>query len=83
MKTIKYCCRNEKFGSKQIYKSLKEEYPDIKQKKKDCLGNCKDCKKHCIAMLGKKELLCATSPDLLYAQLKQIIADSRAESVMI
>lgn len=82
MKTIKYCCRNEKFGSKQIYKSLKNEYPDLKQKKKDCLGNCKHCKKECIAMIGKKELLCAASPDLLYAQIKQIIAESRAESVM-
>lgn len=82
MKTIKYCCRNEKLGSKQIYKSLKNEYPDLKQKKKDCLGNCKHCKKQCIAMIGKSELLCAASPDLLYAQLKQIIAESRAESVM-
>lgn len=33
-------------------------------------------------MIGKKELLCAASPDLLYAQIKQIIADSKAESVM-
>ena len=47
MKTIKYCCRNEKFGYKQIYKSLKDEYPDLKQKKKDCLSNCRQCNPYC------------------------------------
>ncbi|MGG1516743.1 DUF1450 domain-containing protein [Paenibacillus oryzisoli] len=82
MKTIKYCCRNEKFGSKQIYKSIKHEFPKLKQKKKDCLGNCRHCRKECIAMVGKKRLICAESPDVLYAQLKQIIAESRAESAM-
>jgi uncharacterized protein YuzB (UPF0349 family) len=81
LKTIKYCCRNEKFGSKQIYKSLKHEYPDLKQKKKDCLGNCRHCKKECIAMIGKKKLLCAESPDHLYAQIKEIISASKAKSV--
>ena len=77
VKTIKYCCRNERLGSKTVYKGLKHEYPDVKQKKKDCLGHCKQCHKQCIARVGKGNLVCADSPDELYAQLKRIIEQSR------
>ncbi|WP_409345509.1 DUF1450 domain-containing protein [Paenibacillus sp. MBLB4367] len=73
MKKIKYCCRNLKNGSKPVYKSLKSEFPEIKHKKRDCLGCCKLCSKQCVVMVGKKETLCATTPELLYRQLKELI----------
>jgi uncharacterized protein YuzB (UPF0349 family) len=79
MKTIKYCCRNEKLGSKAVYKELRREYPDVKQKRKDCLGNCKQCHKQCIARLGKGSFICAASPDQLYAELKLLIEAARRE----
>jgi len=63
-----------KLGSKAVYKSLKLEYPDIKQAKKDCLGNCKLCSKECFVMIGKKEILCGASPEILYGQIKQLIS---------
>jgi len=83
MRTIKYCCRNEKFGSKSVYKALKSEHPELKQKKKDCLSNCKLCKKQCIVMVGKKEVLCAESADALYMQLKELIAAASEERVPV
>lgn len=73
MKKIKYCCRNFKHGSKDIYKSIKKKFPDIKQKKSDCLGNCKLCSKQCFVMVGKKKVLCAMSADEVYKELKQLI----------
>lgn len=73
MKKIKYCCRNFKNGSKDVYKTLKHEFPELKQKKKDCLGNCKQCSKMCLVMIGKSEVLTAPSPDVLYSVLKQRI----------
>ncbi|MNI00960.1 hypothetical protein D3C73_537780 [compost metagenome] len=72
MKKIKYCCRNFKHGSKDVYKSIKHKFPDIKQKKSDCLGNCKLCSKQCFVMVGKKQI-CADSADRLYKELKQLI----------
>jgi len=83
VKTIKYCCRNEKLGSKAVYKELKREYPDLKQKKKDCLGHCKQCHKQCIARLGKGSFVCAATPDLLYAELKRAIEQSRKEETAV
>lgn len=76
---IKYCCRNEKLGSKAVYRELKDEYPDVKQKRKDCLGECKRCRKQCIAQVGKHSVVCAESADALYAELKRIIERSRRE----
>ena len=83
MKTIKYCCRNEKLGSKAVYKELKREYPDVKQKRKDCLGNCKQCHKQCIARMGKGNFICASTPDLLYAELKRAIEQARKEEAAL
>ncbi len=74
MKKIKYCCKNMKLGSKAVYKLLKLEYPDIKQAKKDCLGNCKLCSKECFVMIGKKEVICGASPEILYGQIKKLIS---------
>lgn len=79
MKTIKYCCRNEKLGSKAVYKGLKHEFPDLKQKKKDCLGNCKLCHKQCFVQIGKKNVVCAENADELYLQLKAIINQTREQ----
>lgn len=76
---IKYCCRNEKFGSKTVYKGLKDEFPDVKHKRKDCLGECKHCRKQCIARVGKHNVVCAESADELYAQLKRIIVEAKRE----
>ncbi|MCS7458733.1 YuzB family protein [Paenibacillus doosanensis] len=73
MKKIKYCCRNLKRGSKSVYKTIKKEFPDIKQKKKDCLGNCKLCSKQCMVMVGKTKIVCASSADKLYDELRYLI----------
>jgi uncharacterized protein YuzB (UPF0349 family) len=74
MPKIKYCCRNFKHGSQDIYKTIKNEFPEVKQKKKDCLGNCRMCSKQCFVMVGKKkQVLCALTPDELYKELKQLI----------
>lgn len=73
MRKIKYCCRNFRHGSKDVYKSLKSEYPEARQKKKDCLGCCKVCTKMCMAVVGKDEVVCAASPEALYEKLKQLI----------
>lgn len=81
MKTIKYCCKNEKFGTKQVYKALKKEYPDVKQKQKSCLSECKACRKQPIAFVGKKTLVCEETPELLYAKLVEIIHDSDNKKV--
>ncbi len=77
MTKIKYCQHNKKFGSKSLYKLMKEEFPELEHKKKDCLGECKSCRKHSIAKIGKSELLCADSPEQLYEALKGLIAASR------
>ncbi|WP_240414383.1 DUF1450 domain-containing protein [Paenibacillus periandrae] len=73
MKKIRYCCKNLKLGSKKVYKSIKERFPEIKQKKQDCLGNCKLCSKQCFVMLGKSNVIYASSPRKLYKELKQVI----------
>lgn len=73
MKKINYCCRNFKQGSKAVYKKLKKKFPDLKQKKRDCLGNCKLCSKECFVMLGKKDVIRASSPAKLFKELKQMI----------
>ncbi len=73
MKTIKYCTKNEKFGTKQVYKTLKKEFPDVKQKQKSCLSECKACRKQPIALVGKKTLICEETPELLYAKLVEMI----------
>lgn len=73
MKTIKYCTKNEKLGTKQVYKALKKEFPDIKQKQKSCLSECKSCRKQPIALVGKKTLICEETPELLYAKLVEMI----------
>jgi uncharacterized protein YuzB (UPF0349 family) len=70
VKKIKYCCKNLKNGSKLVYQTIKAEFPDIKQKKKDCLGNCKLCSKQCFVMIGKSELIYASSAEQLYGELK-------------
>ncbi|CAM4384518.1 DUF1450 domain-containing protein [Paenibacillus tarimensis] len=77
MKTIKYCCRNERHGSKTVYKTLKNEFPDLKQKKKSCLGSCKMCHKQCFVKIGKQNMLCAHTPDELYAELKKLIQEGK------
>ncbi|MBO9605090.1 MAG: DUF1450 domain-containing protein [Paenibacillaceae bacterium] len=73
MKKINYCCRNLKKGVKPVYKTIKAEFPGIKQKKRDCLGNCGLCAKQCFVKLGKREIIKAASPELLYKELKQRI----------
>jgi uncharacterized protein YuzB (UPF0349 family) len=77
MTKIKYCQHNKKFGSKSLYKLMKEQFPEIEHKKKDCLGECKSCKHHSIAKIGKSQLLCADSPEELYEELKAILAATR------
>ncbi|WP_130616593.1 DUF1450 domain-containing protein [Cohnella abietis] len=73
MRKIKYCCRNFKHGSKDVYKTLKAEFPDMKQKKKDCLGECKLCTKQCMVLIGKTDIILAPSPQILYEKIKHRI----------
>ncbi|GGF95389.1 DUF1450 domain-containing protein [Paenibacillus abyssi] len=73
MKKIKYCCRNLKFGTKPVYKAMKEAFPELKHKKQDCLGSCKLCTKQCFVMIGKKKIVCEpTAKKLLKALRKEI-----------
>ncbi|XEC96346.1 DUF1450 domain-containing protein [Paenibacillus tarimensis] len=73
MKKIKYCCKNMKVGTKQVYKAMKEKFPELEHKKKDCLGNCKLCSKQCFAMIGKKKFVCEPSAKKLYKALRKAI----------
>jgi uncharacterized protein YuzB (UPF0349 family) len=75
---IKYCCRNFKKGTDSVYQAMKEAFPELKHKKKDCLGECKTCSKGCIAMIGKKKLLCERSADDLYAALREVLKDGKS-----
>lgn len=75
MKKIRYCCKNFKKGTKEVYKSIKGDYPKIKQKKRDCLGNCKLCSKVCFAVVGKsKKLVSAPNAEMLFKKLKNKIS---------
>ncbi|MDQ1911829.1 DUF1450 domain-containing protein [Paenibacillus sp. GD4] len=76
MKKIKYCCKNWKQGTKSVYRTMKEQYPDLKQKKKDCLGNCRMCSKQCFVKIGKKDTICAMSPEELYEKLSALLKSS-------
>ncbi|HEY0826823.1 MAG TPA: DUF1450 domain-containing protein [Bacilli bacterium] len=73
MKKIKYCCKNLKNGSKTVYKTIKKQHPNIKQKKLACLGSCKMCSKQCFVMLGKSELVYASSAESLCKKLQSMI----------
>ena len=75
MKKIRYCCKNFKKGTKEVYKTIKGDYPKIKQKKSGCLGNCKLCSKECFAVVGKsKKLVSAPDPEMLFKKLKKRIS---------
>lgn len=80
MKTIKYCSKNDRVGTKKVYQDIGEQFPDIDQQRKSCLSECKTCRRQPFVKIGKKQMLCADSPDQLYEQLTALIAPSRSKS---
>ncbi|WP_052723788.1 DUF1450 domain-containing protein [Paenibacillus wulumuqiensis] len=80
MKTIKYCSKNDRVGTKKVYQDIGERFPDIDQQRKSCLSECKTCRRQPFVKIGKKQMLCADSPDQLYEQLTALIAQSRSKS---
>ncbi|WP_052714195.1 DUF1450 domain-containing protein [Paenibacillus dauci] len=76
METIKYCSKNDKLGTKQVYQDIKEQFSEIDQQRKGCLSECKTCRRQPFAKIGKKQLVCGDSPEHLYKQLTAIISQS-------
>ncbi|MEW4370210.1 DUF1450 domain-containing protein [Paenibacillus kandeliae] len=72
MKTIQYCPKNDKLGTKQVHADIAREYPDVKQQRKGCLKECKICRRQPFVKVGKK-LICADTPEQLYEQLSLLI----------
>ncbi|WP_322905697.1 DUF1450 domain-containing protein [Paenibacillus sp. SGZ-1009] len=76
MTIIKYCSKNDKQGTKQMYEQLKQQFPELTQQRKGCLGECKLCRRQPFVLIDKKQIVRAKSPDQLIGQLRTRLAST-------
>ncbi|MFD1884349.1 DUF1450 domain-containing protein [Paenibacillus wenxiniae] len=79
METIKYCSKNDKLGTKNVYQDIGVHFPEIKQQRKGCLSECKTCRRQPFAKVGKK-MIVGDTPNHLYEQLVSLIHRAEADS---
>ncbi len=72
MKTIKYCSKNDKLGTKGVYQDIEKNFPSIQQQRKGCLSECKTCRRQPFVKVGKKTIV-GDTPEHLYEQLVSLI----------
>ncbi len=72
MKTIKYCSKNDRCGTRQVQSDIEKNFPGIKQQRKGCLSECKTCRRQPFAKVGKK-MIVADTPAQLYEQIVSLM----------